>query len=171
VAGSDGNMPGLREKSPVNVRWLGFLRSQELRELYLQSRIIVVPSRWYESFPNVAVQAMAFGRPIVAADRGALPCIVQDGETGLLFKAGDPVDLADRLSALYPNDAWCRRLGETGRERALTRYSPQSVYSALMAVYAAAMSRGHPPQRAAGRRTRPPHRALEPPFEKAPERG
>jgi glycosyltransferase involved in cell wall biosynthesis len=147
VAGHGDKMPGIRKKAPTNIRWLGFLRSKELRELYIQSRIIVVPSRWYESFPNVVVQAMAHGRPVVAADMGALSSIVQDGETGLLFKAGDPADLAVRLSALYANDALCRTLGETGRERALTRYSPQSVYSALMAVYAKAILHGRPPKR------------------------
>jgi glycosyltransferase involved in cell wall biosynthesis len=147
VAGHGDKMPGIKEKAPANVRWLGFLRSKELRELYIRSRIIVVPSRWYESFPNVVVQAMAHGRPVVAADTGALPNIVQDGETGLLFKAGDPADLAVRLSTLYTNDALCRTLGETGRERALTRYSPQSVYSALMTVYAKAMPHGCPPKR------------------------
>jgi glycosyltransferase involved in cell wall biosynthesis len=148
VAGSYEKMPGIKMKSPANVRWFGFLKPNELNELYIQSRVIVLPSRWYESFPNVAVQAMACGCPIVAADIGALSSIIQDKETGLLFKVGDPVDLAEKLSALYPDDELCSRLGETGRERAFTYYSPQRVYSALMAVYTKAMSHGRPNRRA-----------------------
>jgi glycosyltransferase involved in cell wall biosynthesis len=149
VAGSDDHMPGIREKLPANVHWLGFLASRDLRTLYLQSRIIVVPSRWYESFPNVVVQAMVYGRPVVAADLGALPYIVQDRETGLLFRAADPLDLAEKLSILYPNDELCHRLGAAGRKRALDQYSPQRVYSALMAVYAQAMWQGGPPRQVA----------------------
>jgi glycosyltransferase involved in cell wall biosynthesis len=139
VAGSDSGMPGIRERSPANVRWLGFVGSNELRQLYLRSRIVVVPSRWYEGFPNVAVQAMTYGRPVVAADIGAMSCIVRDGETGLLVRVGDSRDLAEKLSALYRDRELCRRLGETGRERALAQYSATSVYAALTATYTKAI--------------------------------
>lgn len=146
VAGSDYGMPAIREKSPANVAWLGFLKSDALHALYLRSRIVVVPSRWYEGFPNVVVQAMACARPVVAARIGAMTSIVDDNETGLLFSVGDPKDLSVRLSALHQNRELCRRLGEAGRKKALAQYSPESVYVALMAVYERALR--HDPKQA-----------------------
>jgi glycosyltransferase involved in cell wall biosynthesis len=141
VAGSDHGMPGLHEKSPANVRWLGFLSPSELDELYRESRIVVVPSRWYEGFPDVIAQAMAHARPVVAARIGAMTCIVDDKKTGLLFAVGDSRDLVDKLTVLVQDEGLCRELGEAGREKALAQYSPQGVYAALIAVYEKAMRR------------------------------
>lgn len=135
VAGDGNGVEDLRRNSPANVRWLGFLQPREVRELYLKSRIVVVPSRWYEGFPNVIVQAMACACPVVGARVGAITDIIDHDKTGLLFGAGDPEDLARTLELLYENPELCRRLGRAGKEKALGQYSRESVYAALMAVY------------------------------------
>jgi glycosyltransferase involved in cell wall biosynthesis len=135
VAGNEDSMSGIREKPPGNVRWLGFLQADGLRQLYRTSRIIVVPSRWYEGFPNVAVQAMAHRRPILASRIGALTSIVEGGRSGLLFEPSDPEDLATKIRLLYDDEDRCRRLGECGYAKAKEEYSPASIYEKLMAIY------------------------------------
>lgn len=135
VAGSGNGMEALRRRSPANVCWLGFVQAAELRQLYLKSRIVVVPSRCYEGFPNVIVQAMACGCPVVGARIGAMTDIIDHGETGLLFEPGDPEDLARILEFLYGDQELCRTLGRAGEEKVSTQYSRESVYAALMTVY------------------------------------
>jgi len=135
VAGSDVTMPGIRKRSPANVRWLGFLQSDALYDTYLKSRIVVVPSRWYEGFPNVAVQAMVCARPVVAARIGALISIVDDGRTGLHFEPGNPSDLAGKLRYLYRDPSLCRELGGNARLKAAQYYSADAAYRALMDAY------------------------------------
>ena len=139
VAGSDNGMPGVREMSPANVTWLGFLEADSLHKLYLRSRVIVVPSRCYEGFPSVVAKAMAYSRPVVATRIGAMTCIVDDNGTGLLFRVGDPGDLVEKLRSLYRDQRLSRKLGKAGREKALREYSPESVYAALMAIYEKAL--------------------------------
>ena len=143
IAGKENGGRSLRERSPANVRWLGFLHADSLSGLYKHSRIIVVPGRWFEGFPNVAVQAMAHARPVVAARIGAMTCIVDDNKTGLLFTAGDAVDLSEKLSSLYQNRELSRVLGQAARRKALAEYSPERIYGALMAVYEKALQRHH----------------------------
>jgi len=143
VAGSGNGVEDLRRRSPANVRWLGFLQPPEVRQLYLKSRIVVVPSRWYEGFPNVIVQAMACACPVVGARVGALTDIIDHDKTGLLFKAGDSEDLVRTLEGLYGNRELCRRLGRAGEEKALGQYSRESVYAALMAAYEDALVCGY----------------------------
>ncbi len=135
VAGRYNSMPGIRDKSPSNVKWLGFLAANELNDLYLRSRIIIVPSRWYEGFPNVVTQAMTLSRPVIAAEIGALPSIVDDSVTGLLFESGNAEDLGEKIRYLWDKPDLCRKMGRAAREKALREYSPEKVYECLMAVY------------------------------------
>jgi glycosyltransferase involved in cell wall biosynthesis len=135
VAGSVNGMVGIREGSPANVQWLGFLESEALQDLYRRSRIVVVPSRWYEGFPNVVVQAMIHARPVVGARIGALTNVIAHEQTGLLFEPGSGTDLAEKLRGLYNDLRTCQKYGEAGRRTALAEYTPYSVYEKLIASY------------------------------------
>ncbi|TKJ38112.1 MAG: hypothetical protein CEE38_04970 [Planctomycetes bacterium B3_Pla] len=140
VAGGDNGMSDIRDKCPSNVEWLGFLRADELNDLYIRSRVIVVPSRWFEGFPNVATQAMAHARPIVAARIGAMTSIVDHNKTGLLFATRNVADLADKIQFLWNRPKLCHQMGRAGREKALREYSPEKFYDSLMAVYEKAIN-------------------------------
>ncbi|MFC1603518.1 glycosyltransferase family 4 protein [Planctomycetota bacterium] len=142
VAGGYDGIPGIRNCAPSNVDWLGFLNADELSNLYLRSRIIVIPSRWFEGFPNVAVQAMTFARPVVAARLGALTCIVDDNQTGLFFETGNVADLVETIRSLWEQPELCRKIGRKGKEKALREYSPEKYYETLMTIYEKALGYG-----------------------------
>jgi len=135
VAGDDAGLPGIRQAAPANVRWHGFLRGEQLTDLYRSSRIVVVPSRWYEGFPNVIVQAMMMGRPVICSNIGGLPEIVDAGDTGLLFETDNVSDLARKIRYLYERPALCRTMGAAGRVKALREYSAQACHQRLMAAF------------------------------------
>ena len=141
VAGATERMPELVGRSPANLRWLGFLNEQALNAVYRQSRIIVMPSRCFEGFPNVITRAMVMAKPVVASRLGPVPEIVEEGNTGLLFQAGCVEDLAQKITALYSDPARCRQMGEAGEARALARYSPDIIYERLMEIYSKALKR------------------------------
>jgi glycosyltransferase involved in cell wall biosynthesis len=84
---------------------------------------VIVPSLWYENSPNVVLEAMAHGRPVVASDLGSLPEEVIDGETGLCFKPGNEEDLADQVKALLSDPATAAELGSAARKRVLAEHS------------------------------------------------
>jgi glycosyltransferase involved in cell wall biosynthesis len=141
VAGSTARMPELVSSSPPNVRWLGHLKEPELIELYLRSRVVVMPSRCFEGFPNVITRAMALRRPVVASRLGGVPEIVEDGWTGLLFEAGNVEDMVDKIRRLYFDPKLCREMGLAGRLKAQTHYGPKVVYDQLMSIYEKALQR------------------------------
>jgi glycosyltransferase involved in cell wall biosynthesis len=70
-----------------------------------------------DGLPNVVLEAMASGRPVVASDIGAVGTAVVDGQTGLLLPAGVPAALAGALETLAPQPLLRERLGRGGRER------------------------------------------------------
>jgi glycosyltransferase involved in cell wall biosynthesis len=142
VAGRYDKGTEVYAKSPSNVEWQGFLGKSDLDDLYYRSRIIVIPSRWYEGFPNVATRAMACARPIVAARIGAMTSIVDHNRTGLLFAARNVVDLADKIQFLWSRPELCQQMGRAGREKALREFTPEKFYDSLMTVYERAMILG-----------------------------
>ncbi len=68
-----------------------------------------------EGVPVAALEAMAFGLPVVAADEGAIGELLQDSQTGVLFRPGGAADLADRLRpVLGEREKWLE-LGNQAR--------------------------------------------------------
>jgi glycosyltransferase involved in cell wall biosynthesis len=90
----------------------GFVKGRDA--LYGGLEVVVAPAL-DEGFGLTVVEAGAYGRPVVAARSGALPEIVQDERTGLLFDAGDAAALARALERLILDDALRQRLGDEAR--------------------------------------------------------
>ncbi len=79
------------------IRWLGFVSPAEILG---KIAVLVVPSLWHEPMGRVVVEAYAWGVPVVAARRGGLPEVVQEGRTGFLFEPDRPEELGQLLRHL-----------------------------------------------------------------------
>lgn len=144
VAGDPILIPQLVRTAPPNVRFHGFLSGAALAAFYQDARMLVFPSLWYEGFPNAIGQAMASARPVIASRIGALPEIVEDNLTGLLFDPGNIPMLVERIQHLYDQPETCRDMGQAGRYKLDRDYHPDRVYDRLMAIYAKAIALGPP---------------------------
>lgn len=120
---------------PSNVEFVGFLKGDVLNEFYLKSRIIVVPSKWYEGFPNVILRGFMLGRPVITTNIGAMQSIVETGKDGILVEPGSADDLSKAIAWLYPNVKLCIQFGQAGRRKAETLYSRERIYEELMEIY------------------------------------
>lgn len=96
--------------------------------------VIAMPSRW-EGFGMVALEAMNAARPLVASQAGALPEVVDEGETGLLVPPDDPDALAGALDALLGDPAHAAQMGQAGRARLIDRFSVTQMVEGTLAVY------------------------------------
>ena len=89
---------------------------------------------------RAALEAMAAGRPVVAARVGALPDAVVHGETGLLVDA-EPDTVAAAIERLLANPGERRAMGETGRSRAVDLFAPERHAAVMEALYLEALAR------------------------------
>lgn len=116
---------------PSNIEFLGFLKEKDLDDFYHYCRIVVVPSKWYEGFPNVLLRAMLHSKPVIATRIGAMPEIIRNGENGLIVEVGNVDELSNCIHNLYTNEDLCKRLGVTGREDLERRYTSELIYDKL----------------------------------------
>ncbi len=119
----------LKEPSEEFVRTHGLEKNvtmlpgtRDIREQLRGDRIFVLPSR-YEGSPNVIIESMSMGLPVVATAVGGVPGLVVDGETGFLVDPSDPNMLVDCLSRLYSDSGLRREMGNKARERVLEFHS------------------------------------------------
>jgi glycosyltransferase involved in cell wall biosynthesis len=94
----------------------------------------VLPSR-SEGIPNIALEAMALGKPVVATRVGGIPDIITDGEEGLLVSPEDPPSLARALRRVLDDEALAGRLGGRGRDRVRKSFTPAARAAAVLSLY------------------------------------
>jgi glycogen synthase len=129
--------------------WIGEMIDNPSKiELYSHAAVFVCPSI-YEPFGIINLEAMACGRPVVAAAVGGIPEVVADGETGFLvpvqqmnespFEPTEPAkfsrDLATRINELMADPAKREAFGQAGRRRAAEVFSWSAIAQKTKALY------------------------------------
>jgi glycosyltransferase involved in cell wall biosynthesis len=123
------------------VEWLGALAHDDVFAAMRGACALVVPSVWYENQPLTILEAFACGLPVIAARIGALPELVREGETGLLFAAGDAADLRAKLRWAMANQAAMRAMGARARQAYEQQYSAERSIAALVGLYEEVIAR------------------------------
>jgi glycosyltransferase involved in cell wall biosynthesis len=137
LAGSGTCEPRLRSLAAQlgiadSVDFLGW--REDIGSLHGRWQVFAQPSI-HEGFGLAALEAMAAGRPVVAAAVGGLPELVEDGRTGFLVPVGAVDALADRLGRLLNDEALRTRMGEAGRQRAQDGFSVAEMAAKTTRVY------------------------------------
>lgn len=76
-----------------------------------------------DGIPNVLMEAMAAGKPVISTNVAGIPELIIDGETGLLVPQKDPQALAEALYSLFLNEKLARKLAKKGREHVLNNFN------------------------------------------------
>ena len=121
------------------VKFLGSMPNDHVPEFYQSARIAVVPSIVaadgdQEGLGLVAVEAMGCGCATIVSDLPALRDVVVDGETGLVFKAGDNADLAEKISTLMNKPELSAQLGRAGRQSVTDKFDWRTVGSRYLEI-------------------------------------
>ncbi len=115
------------------VMFAGPVEQERLPYYYSAADVTVIPS-YYESFGLVALESMACGTPVLAAQTGGLPSIVRDGGNGLLFQWRQPDALAGKLEQMLANPLLWQRLAAGARVTA-ARFTWANVARRTLALY------------------------------------
>jgi glycosyltransferase involved in cell wall biosynthesis len=125
------------ERSRVD--FCGHLARPQLEEVLRSATVCVFPSR-YEGLPMVCLEAMAYGKAIVATNIPGFCELLSDGETGLIVREEDPKSLASALVKLLSDSQLRARLGNAARETARSQFHGTVVAKSMLRVYRASIA-------------------------------
>lgn len=121
-----------------HVTLLGHVDDEKYRELMGGARYLVLPSICYENFPRIAVEALAYGLPVLASRLGSLEEVIHHDENGMLFEPGKEEALAAAAKTLYQSSD-LPRMRTAARQKYADEYSPDRNYEQLLAIYERAL--------------------------------
>ena len=87
-----------------NVSFIGSKKGEELLKVVAGAKAVVVPSEWNEPLPRTILEAYSQGIPVIGSNLGGIPEMIDQGETGYIFDAGDADSLYDAVSKIESLD-------------------------------------------------------------------
>lgn len=100
-----GSGPLVDEMNDIaNIRNVGFKKGDELKELIQKAKFTVYPSEWYENCPFSVMESQMYGTPVIGADIGGIPELIDVEKTGELFQSGNAEELKNKIFNLYEDE-------------------------------------------------------------------
>lgn len=122
----------LREKyKDANIEFLGQKNWSEFRSVLERARFMVIPSEWSENNPLTVIESQALGTPVLGANIGGIPELIEENVNGMTFVSGDASDLKKKLIDMWNYSFDYQRISETAQ----CRFSFDCYYEQLMRIY------------------------------------
>ena len=99
-------------KETANIRDMGFRSGRELRDIIEKAAFTVLPSEWSENCPFTVMESETLLTPVLGADIGGIPELIDEGVTGMLFESGNAEELTEKIAYLHTNKELCRQMSE-----------------------------------------------------------
>jgi glycosyltransferase involved in cell wall biosynthesis len=119
-----------------NIQYLGSLDKEQVQQYMRKCTALIFPSIWYEGMPMTIIEAFSQGLPVIASNLGGMPSMIKDGYNGLLFEAGNPVDLQAKLLE-WQNKPQTEKewFSKNACQTYVDNYTPEKNLSQLLSVY------------------------------------
>jgi glycosyltransferase involved in cell wall biosynthesis len=117
-----------------SVHFLGSLSVKDVQRELSKANCLAIPS-FQENAPLSVAEAMAVGVPVVGANVGGIPEMIEHGKTGFLVNPHDIQEIADAVCTILSNDRLAESMGQRAREIARRRYRASVVAEKTLQVY------------------------------------
>lgn len=134
IIGGGSLADSLKEKAKgANIEFTGYKEWPEIKEIAGKARFSVVPSECYENNPLSVMEAQCVGTPVLGANIGGIPDLIEEGQNGMLFESGNVNDLKCKIEEMFNRSFDYEALAK----KAQMKYSSEKHYSRLMDLYTA----------------------------------
>lgn len=123
------------------IDYLGWRSRNEVIDLLKGAAVLIVPSLWSEGMPQIIVESLAVGTPVIASRLGAMAEMLRHGESGVLVTPGDASMLAEAVSHAVANADVLTSMRTEARRSFEQHYMAGRAYDLLMEIYERAQQR------------------------------
>jgi len=132
-------LENLCRQCDVDCTFKGHINPLYIQEELLNARVLVLPAVLYrgaqsEGLPNVILEAMSVGLPVVATNIAGTPDVVKDGETGFIVEPANVDELTSKITEIVNNQSLWKKLSENCL-REVTNYSWDNIIEKIEEVY------------------------------------
>jgi glycosyltransferase involved in cell wall biosynthesis len=118
-----------------NVEFLGNVEGETMKDLFRNSRFVVIPSLWYENFPYILTESFALGKAVIGSDKGGIPEYIIPDETGYVYPSDDFNALSDLIRKMWNNPEKTVGMGLKAKEYADRNFNDSVFYKRLTDIY------------------------------------
>lgn len=90
----------IQEKGLENVKMLGFVEHDKMREIIAESKALILPTQWYEGFPMTIVESFACGTPVIGSNIGNVGNLIKNGISGQTFQYNSVPNLREIVGSI-----------------------------------------------------------------------
>ena len=133
VIGDGELLPELKEtyKNCPHIEFKGQMQWEEFMSILQKARFMVLPAEWSENNPLTVIESESLGTPVLGANIGGIPELIEEDVTGMTFKSGDVEDLKDKILKMFAHDFDYQSIAKD----AIERYSCEAYFHKLMEYY------------------------------------
>jgi len=118
-----------------NIEYLGFQSIDFIISKLKKAKALIFTSIWYEGMPMTILESFSTGTPVLCGDIGGPAEIVVNEKTGLVYKAGDSIELQSKIEQLYTQPEIYTKLCKNARKEFEEKYSEEKNYTKLINIY------------------------------------
>ena len=109
------------------------LDTEYISKLIREARFSIYPSEWYENCPFSVMESQMYGTPVLGAEIGGIPELIQVGKTGELFESGNAEDLKKKIEKLWGDKKLCEQYSKNCKD--ISFDTIDEYYEKIMKVY------------------------------------
>lgn len=113
-----------------HIKFIGFQNWDHIKQLLGEAQFMVIPSEWYENNPLSTLESLALGTPVLGADIGGIPELINKSN-GVLFKSGNMNSLLHNLNKMLDSDWDYNQISVQAKDK----YSETFYYNKLIQLY------------------------------------
>ena len=125
----------VREKSISNVKFLEYMKHEQLFTEIKKSTAVVIPSEWYENNPMAVIEAFALGKPVIGSRIAGIPELVKDNYSGITFEPGNASDLYSKIKFIVENPDKAKEMGKNVNLFVRNELNSEKYYQKLLEIY------------------------------------
>jgi len=122
-------------ENETKIKYLGFLSKKKLLNVLMKTKFLIFPSKCFENFPTIFLQAFALNVLVIAPKLGSMSTIIKDKHNGVLFKANDVDDMIKKIKWVMSNDDKCNQIIKNAKKDLKKKYTESINYKILMDIY------------------------------------